>query len=328
MARVPTIMRWTSAVVDSYRLPAPDMRELKAVLRRFRDNRVGGFVVRLPFSVARHAGAAIPRRLTRHLIYRGTFTVQCPGGSRFRMKSWGHELENNVYWHGVWGYEPECVVPWIRFAARARTVLDIGANTGFYSLMAACLPSRPRVHAFEPVARISELLRANCRLNPDLNITVHECAIGATDGSTDLFDPGGDNCYSASTSPVFLDQKTDRYSVRAARIDSVVQERRLTGVDLVKLDVEGCEEMALDGMIDTIRQFRPTIMLELLSPPRRALVERVGRLLLDDYQLFQMYRDRLKAYDSILALPGTFNVLLNPREKRLPETLEHDCRDV
>jgi FkbM family methyltransferase len=274
--------------------------------------------MRTPFEILKRAGVPIPHQIYQHLIYRGPFTVRGPMGCEFRLMSNGHEVENNLYWEGVKGFDPECVVPWVAFANASRTVLDIGANTGFYGFLAASTPTGPEVHAFEPVGRIAALLRSNCELNPGLRIKVHQCAVGAHDGSADLFDPGGDNCYSASLSSTFLASKTETYRVDVVAIDTLVKRHELDNIDLVKLDVEGCEEMALDGMAETVRVFRPTILLEVLSPPRPSLVERITRLLGDDYQLFQLHLNGLRASDGVAPLPGTFNVLLNPRERALP----------
>src|SRR6185437_2969670 len=94
----------------------------------------------------------------------------------FMMISHGHLIENSLYWNGIHGcdHEAECMVPWLHLARSARGVLDIGANTGFYALAAACVAPEAEVHAFEPVARIAGMLRLNCEANPGLRITVHE----------------------------------------------------------------------------------------------------------------------------------------------------------
>jgi hypothetical protein len=64
---------------------------------------------------------------------------------------------------------------------------------------------------------------------------------------------------SEKTPPSYGDCKEVR--CRVTDLDSFVQERALTRVDVIKLDIEGAEAAALKGMTDTLRRFRPRLML-------------------------------------------------------------------
>ena len=70
-------------------------------------------------------------------------------------------------------------------------VLDIGANTGFYSLLAAGFHPDVRVHAFEPVPDIAAILVENLKLNgfaPEA-VRVNRVAVGSENGETELYIP-------------------------------------------------------------------------------------------------------------------------------------------
>src|SRR6266849_1923520 len=131
--------------------------DIKTPLKRLRENPIAGTLIRSPFRLLRAAGFALPNSIYKHLPFHGAFVLHHPAGSDFRMMSYGYELENNLYWEGLSGWEPECIQPWIRFATEAREVIDIGANTGFFALLAAATGARPRLHAFEPTI-LAELL--------------------------------------------------------------------------------------------------------------------------------------------------------------------------
>jgi FkbM family methyltransferase len=293
---------------------------LRTYARKVRDNPVVNPLLRSPFLAMKRCGIAIPKRVYQHLVYRGPVQVESPGGGRFTMIARGHQIENNLYWTGLSGHEPECMLPWVYLAQNARVVLDIGANTGVYALAAACQPSLPEVHAFEPVPRIAARLRENAEANPRLKITVHECAVGAEPGTAEFYDPGGDNCYSASLSADFLTGRKETYPVRVTTVDALVEEAGLPSVDLIKLDVEGCEELALAGMPGTLAHFRPTVLMEVLKyrPP---LWEHLERFLADGYDLYWPTGGGLLLAGGLREEAVTDYALLQPREKPLPSAV-------
>ena len=219
-----------------------------------------------PFRLARRLGVGLPHQVYSHLPFHGPFQVECDEGRSFRMMSHGHQLENGIYWRGLRGYEPETLGVWTALSASSSVVLDIGANTGLFALIAASAPTRPNVHAFEPVPRIANLLRANVDLNPQYSIQVHECAAGSRSGSLPIHDPGGDNAYSASLNPDFLSSaRKSVYSVPVVAVDDVMASDQQ--VDLIKLDVEGFEHEALAGMERTLTRWRPVLIMEALGGP-------------------------------------------------------------
>lgn len=290
-----------------------NLAELKAHVRHLRDHTPVGTMVRLPFARLRDVGVVLPRSIYQHLPHHGDFEARCRGGSSFRMTAYGDVIENSVYWAGLEGFEPETIAPWLDLARSARVVLDIGANTGLYSLVAACVAPDARVHAFEPLARVAERLRRNCRLNPAFRINVHQAAVGATTGTAAIYDPGGDNCYSASLNPAFLDapEKT-RYDVDIVTIDELFTDEP---VDLIKLDVEGFEEFALAGMARTIQRCRPAMMMEYLTEENAALNRILEELMSSGYELHHLYRTGMRRSKTLRRSPEAMNVLFIPPER-------------
>src|SRR4051812_7150805 len=78
----------------------------------------------------------LPEPFYRHLLFRGVFTTEVGPGS-FRMQHYGYQIENELFWGGLTaGYEGTSLKLWKELCASAQTVIDGGANTGVYSLVA------------------------------------------------------------------------------------------------------------------------------------------------------------------------------------------------
>ena len=273
-------------------------------------------MLRTPWRALRGLGVRLPRSVYQHLGSRGIFSVSIPGGGEFRWRSYGHVVENCVYWDGLQGYEPESVEPWVAVARNARVVLDIGANTGYFALLAAAASRQgASVYAFEPVARVAAKLRANVALNPNLKIEIVEKAVGAETGVAPIFDPGGVHCYSASLDSSFLKGEKESYSVPVVRVDDFASERGLADVDLVKLDVEGHEDSALDGMQHLLRTSRPALMIEVLQRSKDRLLEQLQELVSGGYGYYLLNHGSMVRLDRVERAGHARNVLLCPPER-------------
>lgn len=281
-----------------------------------------GRIIRVPFRLLQRVGVSLPRRVYQHLWFHGEVRVSVPSGGSFRMHCYGDLIENEYYWGGVFAHEGECVEPWIRLARSSSVVLDIGANTGAYTLLACAANPQVTVHAFEPVERIAVRTKRNVASNPGFRATVHQVAVGAESGTAQLSDPGGSNCYSASLDPGFLGGAQHRYEVRVVAVDDIVLAEKMSSVDLVKIDVEGFEEHVLDGMRLTIARHRPALLLEYLSRPRDPLRERIARLSVDEgYVLLHLTPEGPRRAGDLSPSEQSRNVLVLPRERAPVEWL-------
>ncbi len=229
------------------------------------------------FWPTRMVGIPLPKRLTRHLHFAGKIHVDLDSRASFEMHAYGHNIENNLYWHGIAGHEPETILPWIRAARRAGVVLDIGANTALYSLAASAVAPTAKVLAFEPIPRIADLARKNASLNPSFDIEVCPFAVSDSCQSVTIYDPGGLQPSSASLKADFLTTSTEPIEVEGITIDQFVADRKLESVDLIKLDVEGVEEFALRGMRKTLAEHQPDLFIEFLDD-RQELVDEITQL--------------------------------------------------
>jgi FkbM family methyltransferase len=258
---------------------------MKRWVRQIRDNALILKVCVASLQLLRSLGLMRARRIYSHVPFRGTVTVDCGSGRSFRIESRGHNIENGLYWDGLFAHEPESMTYWVRYAERADVVLDIGANSGVFALAAAAAGAR-HVHAFEPVPRIHGILTENFVLNDCNRLHAWPYAVGASVGKAMLFDPGGDAPTSASLSPEFIRERfgmLPEVEVSVVSIDEFCAERGIGKVDLIKIDVEGYEEFALRGMRRIVLMSRPVILLEVLDGQEIPLRELLDSLWPDLY---------------------------------------------
>ncbi len=175
---------------------------------------------------------------------------------------------------------------------------DIGANVGFFSVLAAKLVGPAgAVYAFEPVPENASLVERNARLNALGNISVFEVAVSDQTGRSELLlarYAGGAVLKSAGTPP----DLSGCISVETATIDDLVKRQELRPPDIVKIDVEGAERNVLQGMVDTLRRRGPTVVMEFDDAVEAKCLEKMGacRKLLETVQyettvLPNSYRD-------------------------------------
>lgn len=145
------------------------------------------------------------------------------------------------------------------------TVLDVGANTGSFSLLAVHHPGMI-VRAFEPQDRIFKRLVGNLALNKlagratALNVALMEAHGLSAMAVPDRQDQSGLACL--GTPARFVNGHAE--PVMCTTLDRYWAEQNANGapVDFIKIDVEGAELFTLRGGEHTIRRERPQLLVE------------------------------------------------------------------
>jgi FkbM family methyltransferase len=141
-------------------------------------------------------------------------------------------------------------------------VFDCGANLGIYSCAFAALAGESgHVFAFEPLPRAVAALRDNLNYNGFGNVTIVEAAVAEKEG-TAVLDCSGS---SVAASIVYDFGKRESVSVPTVSLSNFAARVGLERVDLVKMDIEGAEYLAVEGAKELIAKLKPTIILELFS---------------------------------------------------------------
>jgi FkbM family methyltransferase len=144
------------------------------------------------------------------------------------------------------------------------TVMDIGANFGYYTVLLADLVGvKGRVFAIEPNPRAATLLRQSVLLNGFSRWTsVVEAAAGAEAATALLYSPHGEfknACIIDSAELVDRDAGT-LHHVQQVKVDQLIGDEQ--GVDFLKIDAEGSEELIVKGMDHCIQVHRPSLVVE------------------------------------------------------------------
>jgi len=158
--------------------------------------------------------------------------------------------------HGCWlgSYEYHKQKAFEKMVPKGSVVFDIGANAGFYTLLASVLVgAQGRVFAFEPVPRNLRYLKEHLRINGVKNVSVIEAAVA---------DCAGVAHFDAGPNPATGHLAADGcLTVRTVSLDEMVKAGELPPPNYMKIDVEGAEANVLLGAKSVLAVLSPAIFL-------------------------------------------------------------------
>lgn len=200
------------------------------------------------------------------------------------------------------------------------TFFDIGANAGYFSLLAHCITGENgHVHSFEPTPGSFRMLKENVSTKP---IILNNIAVFSKRGEILLTDYGVEYCgfnsvYESNLPDDFVARnglRPVKHRIAAVSIDEYAREKGIRP-DFVKIDAENAEYEILCGMEHVISAFRPMISLEVGNYSQKGVPanrELLCFLMEKGYRPYE-YREGaivkhdLKEryeYDNLLLLPG------------------------
>jgi FkbM family methyltransferase len=139
------------------------------------------------------------------------------------------------------------------------TVLDVGANIGYFSALASGLVGNSgQVHAFEPMPQNLSRLRQN--LSVFRWAYPHPCAVGDVTGTAEIYFNDSEAGWASLLSSSDLER---RAAIDVIRLDDWARDHAVNRIDFMKMDIEGGEFHALQGAQEMLSRFRPIIVAEL-----------------------------------------------------------------
>lgn len=225
--------------------------------------------------VLKHLSSFIPDKLITRMPIVGKVSVELSDGKYLAMETEGEDLiARALFWKGFKGYEYETTKLFYELAKKSNVIFDIGANTGYYTLLAAIGNKEGQVFAFEPVPKIYEYLKRNIALNQNSNVIAISSAVTNFDGEITLYIPAdiGIIPLSVSTLKGFIETEGE-ISVPAITIDSFVYKNQIGKVDLMKIDTEATEHIVLEGARHTLKRDEPIIICEVLKEKTERALE-------------------------------------------------------
>lgn len=183
-------------------------------------------------------------------------------------------------------YEPDTTGVVLSLLKEGQTFVDIGAHIGYFTLLAArAVGPGGRVYSFEPAPSNLTILRKNIQVNgyEDVVAVVPKAVCGAV-GVRHLFLVAKENTGSYSIYHSSY-ERVDCISIDATTLDQFFQQERWPTVHIMKMDIEGAEKDALEGMAELSRR-NPSLKLVVeFSPPN---LQAAGT---SPEELFQVLRD-------------------------------------
>ncbi len=234
-------------------------------------------------SIARPFASVIPDSYKFPVT--GIIKVETPDGNSFRMHcNPTSYVAKRVFWDGMKGFEDGVTRVFVDLIKDADVFFDVGANIGYYSLLAAALNPKLKIFSFEPVPGPHKYLRDNAVLNHFENITPVQTAVSDRDGEIEFY---------FSKNPKFLDivehhltstgsidkkqaHRTDLLElvqVKTLTLDDFVDQHAIPKVDLIKLDTEATEHLVLAGAQKILATYKPIFFCEVLPGKVEKLIE-------------------------------------------------------
>lgn len=227
------------------------------------------------------------RRSLNRAAPTGLSQVEVAAGGLAGWRLWLDLHSEKDYWLGT--YEPELQAALADLVQPGMVAYDVGANIGYISLLLARqVGNAGKVYAFEALPANLERLRANLALNKlGENIVVIPAAVVDSERPVRfLIGPSGgmgkvDGSAGRDGVPY-----SDSVEVAGLSLDAFVFGRCNPSPQVVKMDIEGGEILALPGMVRVLEQARPLVLLELHGPEASLAVWET--LSLYDYRLCRM----------------------------------------
>ena len=167
----------------------------------------------------------------------------------------------NVYFFGA--YEKPLLHFLRKIAAGIEkpVFVDIGANVGHHSLFLSRYCDR--VISFEPFGALVKKFREQIERNKIRNIELIECGLGDEEAMLEYYAPiGANEGVGTFTGRAWANTEKLPERLKVVRGDDFFREKAPEKIDLMKIDVEGFEKNVLTGLKESLRHYRPIVILE------------------------------------------------------------------
>ena len=227
------------------------------------------------------------------LKFRGKFRVDVSNSENFYLFHHGGTIENEIFWKGLFkSWESDTGWIWLELARVSTNIVDIGANTGVYSMVAKAVNSSSNVFAFEPSNHTYNKLLKNNEIN-GFDIKCYQIALSNVNGNQIFYDTPDSNQTSASLSSKKLKEwegyngQIIEYKIQTETLKSFFERNKLESVDLIKIDIEMHEPEAIEGLGNDLLKLKPVIIIEVLS---QNVADQLNTLIdLTQFELFHLH---------------------------------------
>ncbi|MYS22582.1 methyltransferase, FkbM family [Streptomyces sp. DvalAA-14] len=176
-------------------------------------------------------------------------------------------IQRYVYLFGVW--EPR-MTQWLKRRLRpGDTFVDVGANIGYFSVLASQLVGpEGKVVAIEASRAFQDRLAQNARLNGCTNIRAVHTAVSDKQQTLTFILASSNNMGANSIVP-YDGPAESTFDIEAFPLPDVLEEDEIAKARVIKVDVEGAEGSAVRGMAPLLDRLRPDAEITVEVTPER-----------------------------------------------------------
>ncbi|SDJ72881.1 FkbM family methyltransferase [Chryseobacterium jejuense] len=187
----------------------------------------------------------------KNIVYRGSIQLNLDLGD------W---IQQQLYFVG--DYEKNEIDYLYSVLQDGDTFIDIGGNIGIFSLNASQIVGKEgKVYAFEAFKPNYEKFSQHLSINHFNNVTLEHQAVSDNNNYIEiLYNESYGNVGMASS---YLENFTAKEKVKSIILDDYVKNQQLVKIDLIKIDIEGGEFSALQGMQEILTHYQPKIIIEI-----------------------------------------------------------------
>ena len=224
----------------------------------------------LGFIFSNVIGSKLPKTILRRLFRyaQSDVLVKNFDGDLTISLNLSEHMQRRIFWMGY--YSEDIVSVLNQYLVPNMVVLDIGANIGEISLLAAKrVGTHGWVYAFEPMDNIANKLTQHIELNHFTQVEIHRCALGnESNNQMPIYSSCGQQVKDKHEGLGSLyckdNQEQPIQYVELITMDIwVTQHSDIHRIDLIKIDIEGAELACLQGAKETLKNFKPKIIIEI-----------------------------------------------------------------
>ena len=211
-------------------------------------------------------------------------------------------VTRELFWKGSQNYEYTPI--FLKLVKKINSFFDIGSSIGYYSILGAEVNKNLSVEAFEPSIGSMVYLSENVKINNfSSRIKVNVLALSDQKGKIDFFEirnrkyPTIYNLsgeHNIGTKPHLKSLKT---KIDSDTLDNFIKQKNIQSVDLIKVDTEGCENLILKKASNTIENFKPIIICEILYDRIEKELEEI--MTFHNYEFYNHTRKGLKKTNTL-----------------------------
>lgn len=202
--------------------------------------------------------------------------------------------DRNIFFHD---FVDEDLTNFLQKNVKKNTVFfDIGANSGYFSLLVSSLSSKTFVHAFEPVHGVYRNLKKSIRLNGIKNIKANQVCVSNKSGKGVFYVDSHSDLSSIKKTGYQKEAKT--ISTEMITLNDYCLKNKITKLHIIKIDTEGSEKDILFSSQKILKKFKPVLIIEFSNETAKAFSfhpnEIYDHLINNNYKIYSYHHGRLR----------------------------------